>query len=111
MSQKGLLKRFSMTCYGKQPTLESMRAEKTRQFELLKKKRDSYEYQRLFLKYHPTRSSVDKPSRFTRKAIQRKDTPKSKTPKKSPAKKTRKAKKGTPKGFVFKLPLRKNWLY
>ena len=111
LSQKGLLKRFSMTCYGKQPTLESMRAEKTRQFELLKKKRDSYEYQRLFLKYHPTRSSVDKPSRFTRKAIQRKDTPKSKTPKKSPAKKTRKAKKGTPKGFVFKLPLRKNWLY
>ena len=108
LSQKGLLKRFSMTCYGKQPTLESMRAEKTRQFELLKKKRDSYEYQRLFLKYHPTRSSVDKPSRFTRKAIQRKDTPKSKTPKKR-AKKA--SKKGTPKGFVFKLPLRKNWLY
>ena len=108
LSQKGLLKRFSMSCYGKQPTLESMRAEKTRQFELLKKKRDSYEYQRLFLKYHPTRSSVDKPSRFTRKAIQRKDTPKSKTPKKR-AKKA--SKKGTPKGFVFKLPLRKNWLY
>ena len=105
LSQKGLLKRFSMTCYGKQPTLESMRAEKTRQFELLRHKRDSYEYQRLFLKYNPTRDSVQKPMRYTQKARIQKTT-------KTPKKKTRKAsKKRTPSRFEFKLPLRKNWLF
>ena len=105
LSQKGLLKRFSMTCYGKQPTLESMRAEKTRQFELLRHKRDSYEYQRLFLKYNPTRDSVQKPMRYTQKSRIQKTT-------KTPKKKTRKAsKKRTPSRFEFKLPLRKNWLF
>ena len=66
LSQKGLLKRFSMTCYGSQPTLESMRAEKAEQFKLLKQKRNSYEYQRLFLKYHPTRETVSKKTRKKR---------------------------------------------
>ena len=32
LAQKGLLRRFSLNCYGKQETLESMRAEKTEKF-------------------------------------------------------------------------------
>jgi hypothetical protein len=53
LNQDGLLKRFSVNCYGKQPTLESMRAEKTEMFKLLKNKRDNPEYERWFLKYIP----------------------------------------------------------
>ena len=60
LAQKGLLKRFSMTCYGNQPTLESIRADKAKKFEELKNKRDSDAYQRLFLKYHPTGASAQR---------------------------------------------------
>ena len=51
--QTGLLKRFSINCYGKQPTLESMRFEKTEKYEELKNKRDSREYEEWFLRYIP----------------------------------------------------------
>ena len=33
LSQKGLLRRFSITCYGKQKTLEDIRTEKSKQFK------------------------------------------------------------------------------
>ena len=51
--QTGLLKRFSINCYGKQPTLESMRFEKTEKYEELKNKRDTREYEEWFLRYIP----------------------------------------------------------
>ena len=53
LEQKGVLKRFSIDCYGKQPTLESMRMEKSEMFERLKGKRGTEEYERWFLKYSP----------------------------------------------------------
>ena len=53
LEQKGLLKRFSIDCYGKQPTLESMRMEKSEMFEKLKNKKGTEEYERWFLKYSP----------------------------------------------------------
>jgi len=53
LQQKGLLKRFSINCYGKQETLESMRAEKAEKFVELKNSRDSKEYQEYFLRYVP----------------------------------------------------------
>jgi hypothetical protein len=53
LSQKGLLKRFSLSCYGTQPTLESIRAEKAEMFEKLKDKRSDPEYESWFLKYNP----------------------------------------------------------
>ena len=53
LSQKGLLKRFSLTCYGTQPTLESIRAEKAEMFAKLKDKRSEPEYEAWFLKYNP----------------------------------------------------------
>ena len=53
LEQKGVLKRFSTTCYGKQPTLESMRAEKTAKFAELAGKKGTPEYEMWFMKYSP----------------------------------------------------------
>jgi hypothetical protein len=53
LAQKGLLKRFSINCYGKQETLETMRSEKAEKFNELKGKRDSKEYLEWFLRYVP----------------------------------------------------------
>jgi hypothetical protein len=53
LKQTGLLRRFSINCYGKQPTLESMRFEKTKKYEELKGKRDSREFDEWFLRYIP----------------------------------------------------------
>lgn len=53
LRQHGVLKRFSLNCYGEQQTIESMRAEKTKMFEQLKNDRNSQEYQEWFLRYRP----------------------------------------------------------
>ena len=53
MNQKGLLRRFSLNCYGTQSTLESMRDEKSNKFEELKEKKGTKEYDEWFLKYTP----------------------------------------------------------
>ena len=52
LNQMGVLKRFSLSCYGKQPTLETIRAEKAEMFRKLKKKR-GMQWDRWFLKYNP----------------------------------------------------------
>jgi len=54
LNQNGLLKRFSIDCYGKQPTIESMRAEKAEMFKRLANKKGTPEYERWFLKYNPS---------------------------------------------------------
>ncbi len=53
LQQKGVLKRFSLQCIGKQSTLEDMRNEKTKMFNILKDKRGTREYEEWFLKYAP----------------------------------------------------------
>lgn len=53
LAQRGLLKRFSIDCYGKQPTIESIRAEKASKFRELKDRRNSREYEEWFLRYTP----------------------------------------------------------
>ena len=60
LEQKGVLKRFSIDCYGKQPTLESMRMEKSEMFEKLKNKKGTEEYERWFLKYSPKEQRNDR---------------------------------------------------
>lgn len=77
LQQKGLLKRFSLNCIGEQPTLETMRNEKTEMFEKLKDKRDTKEYEEWFLKYTPVTEPKPK------KTKTRKSKPKSKTKTKS----------------------------
>lgn len=67
LKQTGLLRRFSINCYGKQPTLESMRFEKTAKYEELKGKRDSREFEEWFLRYVPYEHSSSGAAKKTRK--------------------------------------------
>ena len=66
LSQKGVLKRFSTQCYGKQETLQDMREEKAEVFERLKNDRKNKEYQQHFLKYEPVKDK--KPTKKSAKS-------------------------------------------
>jgi hypothetical protein len=59
LSQKGLLRRFSISCYGEQPTKETILSEKTDKFKELKNKRNTKEYEEWFLKYVPGDNQKD----------------------------------------------------
>ena len=94
LKQKGLLRRFSINCYGKQLTLEDMRAEKAKKFEELKDKRGTREYEEYFLRYRP----VDKDGNITKNGNKNKNkTQKNKTQKRKKTKSTRN-KQGRKKG-------------
>jgi hypothetical protein len=51
LEQRGVLKRFSLKCYGKQPTIENIKEEKMKKYEELKNNPNSTEYKMWFLKY------------------------------------------------------------
>jgi hypothetical protein len=53
LSQKGLLKRFSITCYGHQQSIEEMKAEKALKYKELKKNNDKKAFEEWFLNYRP----------------------------------------------------------
>lgn len=53
LAQKGLLRRFTITCFGHQDSVEEMRAEKAKKFVELKDKRGTKEYEEYFLNYRP----------------------------------------------------------
>ena len=53
LKQKGVLKRFTTKCYGKQETMEEIRAHKAFLYNELKKNKCSKEYQKYFLRYTP----------------------------------------------------------
>ncbi len=96
LAQKGVLRRFSIKCYGKQSTIESMRAEKTQMFKKLKSKRGSKEYDEWFLRYVPSENKSS--TKFTKKTRRQKNGSKSKSKRKN---KTLKRKnKGKTFGFL-----------
>ena len=68
LKQSGLLKRFSITCYGTQLTLGELRDEKTKKRAELKPK--SKEYEEWFLNYFPndTKKQKTKPKNKTNKS-------------------------------------------
>jgi len=53
LNQRGLLRRFSINCYGHQETLEEMRAHKAEKYMELKGKSGTPEYEASFLRYRP----------------------------------------------------------
>ena len=53
LQQKGLLKRFSIVCYGHQESIEEMRAEKAKKFKELQTKKGTRDYEEWFLNYKP----------------------------------------------------------
>ena len=59
LSQRGLLKRFSIDCYGKQLTLTDLRSEKAEKYKEFVKNRKSKEYEMWFLKYYPNKKRED----------------------------------------------------
>ena len=81
LEQKGLLRRFSISCYGHQETLEEIRAKKAEMYSELKKGTD--EYEEWFLRYVPTGSSKKKSDKKTRNS----------KPKRGKAKGTKKSRK------------------
>ena len=78
LSQKGVLRRFSITCYGKQGTLADMRNEKTEMFKALKNKRNSKEYEEWFLRYEPGEKNKQEKRKKTKKRKKREKSRKSK---------------------------------
>ena len=53
LTQSGILKRFSINCYGTQTTLEDIRSIKSEKYKELKHDKQSKEYRMWFLKYAP----------------------------------------------------------
>jgi len=53
LAQKGLLKRFSITCYGHQESVEEMKAEKAAKYKELTKNKNKKEFEEWFLNYRP----------------------------------------------------------
>ena len=117
LSQKGVLRRFSLECYGKQETLDDFRANKAKMFEKLKKKRNTKEWDEWFLRYLPGGKSGDvgevgttartsksrptKPANRTKKTNRRKSSAKKTDHKSSPGK-TRKRSVSTNKKSIRK---------
>ena len=58
LNQKGLLKRFSIECYGHQETLEEIRAKKNKLFLSLKNKKNTTEYEKHFMRYRPIENKI-----------------------------------------------------
>ena len=100
LAQKGLLRRFSVNCYGHQETLEEIRAEKSDIYNKLKDKKDSKEYEELFLRYRPNEETSGKTKNATKNATK---TSKNNTYFSSGERKMRKSKKtGTKKNRTKK---------
>jgi hypothetical protein len=59
LSQKGLLRRFSINCIGHQETVEEMRAEKAEKYTELKGNQNDKEYEEWFLRYRPLDSKKE----------------------------------------------------
>jgi hypothetical protein len=82
LQQKGLLRRFSINCYGHQQTVEEIRAEKAAKFLELKNEKNTKEYEEWFLRYRPSDKTETGAKTPTKK----------KAPKKTKTLKTRKEK-------------------
>lgn len=68
LNQRGLLKRFTMNCYGKQLTLEDIRSEKANKYREFKEKNvKGKEYDIWFLKYNPGERLGKKTNNKTKK--------------------------------------------
>lgn len=70
LSSRGILKRFTIDCYGKQKTLEDIRSDKALKFKEFKDLKVDYQdkdYQMWFLKYNPSKKEHKKSKQKTRK--------------------------------------------
>jgi hypothetical protein len=106
LAQKGLLKRFSISCMGHQQTIEEMRAEKSEKYSLLKDKPNSNEYEEWFLRYRPSDKEIKGKGKCKGKGTkpedtETKDTETKDTKTKRKARKNNKTKKRKGLGIFF----------
>jgi len=87
LQQKGLLRRFSITCYGHQESLEENRAHKAEKYKELKEKGDKQEFQKWFLNYKP--DDMNKKTETTKKMKPKKSVKKGQKKNKGKTKKNR----------------------
>lgn len=79
LSQRGILKRFSINCYGEQETLQKIREEKSAMYDTLKRGSRKWDY--YFLKYNPVKNAQKK-YRSRKKKHRRRNKKRNKTRKK-----------------------------
>ena len=105
LKQHGLLKRFSIDCYGKQSTIEKMREEKADMFKKLKNKRGSKDYEWWFLRYLPAEHDPNykPPEKKKKKQKKKSKTKKRKNKTKKKSKKKKKKRKTKKKGLLSRL--------
>ena len=72
LKQKGLIKRFSMNCYGKQSTIEKMREEKAVMYKKLKANKGTKEWEWWFLRYIPAENKSGTTKKVSKKVNKRK---------------------------------------
>ena len=106
LSQKGVLRRFSISCMGHQETIEEMRAEKAEKFKELKDKKGTPEYDSWFLRYRPTDTKKDEEEEEDKKGRKgktekTKDTSSNNETKSKNVIRKRKTRKHKSKGFFF----------
>ena len=102
LAQKGLLKRFTLKCYGTQPTLETIRAKKTEMFEKLRnKKNDDPEKEAWFLRYTPGEKSNSSSTKKETQSPKQSAKPVMKKTRKNMKKNTKVTRKSKKKDYFF----------
>jgi hypothetical protein len=101
LSQKGVLRRFSINCMGHQETIEEMRAEKAEKFKELKDKKNTAEYDAWFLRYRPTDTKKEKGEDEDKDSKEKKEASSNKETKNKHVRRKRKTRKQKSKGFFF----------
>jgi hypothetical protein len=91
LEQKGLLRRFSIICYGHQESVEEMRSEKAAKYKELKESNNTKEMEEWFLNYKPDQKNT---SRKKTKKVKKTKKTKTKSLFNIYGKKSRKNKKG-----------------
>lgn len=99
LEQKGVLKRFSVNCYGKQLTLEEIKNEKAEKFKELKEKRNTKEYEEWFLRYVPFENDPKNAKYLKKDQLTKGNAKKVKKTKKAVKKLTKKKSASTRKKF------------
>jgi hypothetical protein len=68
LSQKGLLKRFSITCYGHQESVEEIKAEKAEKYKEFKQSNNKKMFEKWFLNYKPDDIKTKKEEKNVKKS-------------------------------------------
>jgi len=86
LEQKGLLRRFSIICYGHQDSIEELRAQKAKEYKDLKQLGDRAKFEESFLNYKPDGKKQELKTKDIKQELKTKDIKKHKKINKSKSK-------------------------